>query len=98
MARVSLTVICGRVARATEWSNVNREDTVMDLYYETQGTGKPVVLIHSGARDTDDLSHIARQFERVPAIRFARIEGADHMPTLTHPEEVSRLIIPFLGE
>jgi len=51
-----------------------------------------------GTQDTDDLFRIAEQFERVPAIRFARIDGADHMPTLTHPEEVSRLITRFLGE
>ncbi|GAA6623033.1 alpha/beta fold hydrolase [Scytonema sp. NUACC26] len=51
-----------------------------------------------GTQDIEDCFRIADLFKQVPDIRFARIEGADHMPTLTHPLEVSSLIGEFLGE
>jgi pimeloyl-ACP methyl ester carboxylesterase len=47
---------------------------------------------------SEDCLHIADLFKQVPDIRFAHIEGADHMPTLTHAEEVSSIIREFLGE
>ena len=57
---------------------------------------RPTLFI-IGTRDSEDCARIATLFERVPSIRFARIEGADHMPTLTHPAEVAQLIAEFLG-
>jgi len=51
-----------------------------------------------GKQDMADNLHVAELFQQVPHIRFAYIEGADHMPTLTHADEVSRLIIQFLSQ
>ncbi len=51
-----------------------------------------------GKQDMADNLHVAELFQQVPDIRFAYIEGADHMPTLTHPDEVSSQIIQFLSE
>jgi pimeloyl-ACP methyl ester carboxylesterase len=51
-----------------------------------------------GTQDMPDNLHTAELFQQVPNIRFAWIDGADHTPTLTHPEEVSHLIIEFLNE
>jgi pimeloyl-ACP methyl ester carboxylesterase len=51
-----------------------------------------------GTQDMADNLHVAELFQQVPDIRFAYIEGADHMPTLTHPDEVSSRIVQFLSE
>jgi pimeloyl-ACP methyl ester carboxylesterase len=45
-----------------------------------------------------DNLHTAQLFQQVPDIRFDRIEGADHMPTLTHPARVVASISAFLSE
>jgi pimeloyl-ACP methyl ester carboxylesterase len=57
--------------------------------------GKPKWVFPS---DVEDLFRIADVFKQVPDIRFASINGADHMPTLTHPNEMFRLITQFLSE
>lgn len=62
---------------------------------ERLGTLAVPTLFVIGTRDSDDCRRIATLFERAPDVRFARIEGADHMPTLTHPDEVARLIAQF---
>jgi pimeloyl-ACP methyl ester carboxylesterase len=51
-----------------------------------------------GKQDMADNLHVAELFQQVPDIRFVYIEGADHMPTLTHPDEVSSQIIQFLSQ
>jgi pimeloyl-ACP methyl ester carboxylesterase len=51
-----------------------------------------------GTEDIPDLFRVAETCKQIPDIRFAYIEGADHMPTLTHPNEVFRLITQFLHE
>jgi pimeloyl-ACP methyl ester carboxylesterase len=51
-----------------------------------------------GTQDMADNLHTAKLFQQLPDIRFAWIDGADHTPILTHPEEVSSLIIEFLNE
>ncbi|KAF3885237.1 MULTISPECIES: alpha/beta fold hydrolase [Nostocales] len=55
-------------------------------------------LLIIGTQDSEDCFRIADLFKQVPDIRFARIEGADHMPTLTHSLEISSIIKEFLGE
>lgn len=55
-------------------------------------------LFIQGTVEWEDMHRIAEQFKRVPSIRFEVIEGADHMVTLTHPEEMAGLIIKFLEE
>ena len=51
-----------------------------------------------GTQDMADNLCVAELFQQVPDIRFAYIEGTDHMPTLTHADEVSSQIIKFLRE
>ena len=49
-----------------------------------------------GMQDSHDLFRIARLFEQAPDIRFAQVVDADHMVTLTHPEEIFRLVTQFV--
>lgn len=51
-----------------------------------------------GDHELTDNQQVGEQFRRVPGIRFATIAGADHMVTLTHPEELSLHITPFVKE
>ncbi|BAY21245.1 alpha/beta hydrolase fold protein [Calothrix sp. NIES-2100] len=51
-----------------------------------------------GTKDSKDLFAIAELFQQVPDIRFVQIDGADHMPTLTHPNELYSLIGNFLND
>jgi pimeloyl-ACP methyl ester carboxylesterase len=55
-------------------------------------------LLIIGTEEMADNLHKAKLFQQIPDIRFAWIDGADHVPTLTHPDEVSRLITDFLSE
>jgi pimeloyl-ACP methyl ester carboxylesterase len=56
------------------------------------------MLFIIGKQDMADNLRVAELFQQVPDIRFTYIEGADHMPTLTHADEVSSLIVQFLTE
>lgn len=58
---------------------------------------KTNTLLIIGKEDGEDLWRIAELFRQVPDIQFAYIEGADHLPTLTHPNEISCLITDFLN-
>ncbi|MNI99243.1 Alpha/beta hydrolase family protein [compost metagenome] len=51
-----------------------------------------------GDHELPDNQQVGEQFRRVPSIRFVTIAGADHMVTLTHPEELSRYITKFVKE
>jgi pimeloyl-ACP methyl ester carboxylesterase len=51
-----------------------------------------------GTQDMADNLHTAELFQQVPDIQFDRIEGADHMPTLTHPDRIVCSISKFLSE
>ncbi|MBD2848137.1 alpha/beta hydrolase [Paenibacillus sp. IB182496] len=53
------------------------------------------LFVH-GTVEWPDMLRVAEQFERVPNVRFARIDEADHMLTLTHPGQLARLLVPFL--
>ncbi|KIL42142.1 hydrolase [Gordoniibacillus kamchatkensis] len=55
------------------------------------------LFIH-GTVEWPDMLRVAEQFKRVPSHRFVQIEGADHMLTLTHAEELAGLILRFLTE
>ncbi|MFS0916462.1 alpha/beta fold hydrolase [Brevibacillus sp. 179-C 1.1 NHS] len=55
--------------------------------------------ILTGTEDAPDLHRIAEHFKEVlPERRVIEIIGADHKPTLTHPEEVCRAITEFLED
>jgi len=51
-----------------------------------------------GKKDAADLHRIAELYQAVPDIRFIKIDEADNMLTLTHPEELCRHITEFLEE
>lgn len=51
-----------------------------------------------GTQDMPDNLQVAELFQQVPDIQFEYIQGADHMPTLTHADEVSRFILQFLNQ
>ncbi|ULL14686.1 alpha/beta hydrolase [Paenibacillus sp. H1-7] len=53
-------------------------------------------LFIRGTIEWPDMLKIAEQFQRVPAIHFAEMEGGDHMLTLTHAEELTEHIRNFM--
>jgi pimeloyl-ACP methyl ester carboxylesterase len=55
-------------------------------------------LFMIGTQDMADNLHTAELFQQVPNIQFDWIEGADHMPTLTHADRIGRSICEFLKE
>lgn len=73
-----------------QWAQPPTIDRLSELETKT--------LFIIGKKDMPDLFKVAELFQQVPDIRFTYIEGADHMPTLTHADEVSRLIIQFLSQ
>ncbi|EFU42942.1 alpha/beta hydrolase fold protein [Paenibacillus vortex V453] len=51
-----------------------------------------------GDHEMPDNRQVGEQFRRVPGARFVTISEADHMLTLTHPNELSRHIIQFVKD
>jgi pimeloyl-ACP methyl ester carboxylesterase len=70
------------------WSQPPTVERLGELQTET--------LFITGTNDMADNLQVAKLFQQVPNIHFAYLEGADHMPTLTHANEVSQLIHQFL--
>ncbi|WP_426983610.1 alpha/beta fold hydrolase [Brevibacillus borstelensis] len=56
---------------------------------------QPTLFIH-GTEEWSDMLGVAKEFERVSSIAFAKVEGADHMLTLTHAEDLATHIHSFL--
>jgi pimeloyl-ACP methyl ester carboxylesterase len=50
------------------------------------------------SQDHHDLLCGAKLLKQSPDAHFAKIEAADHMPTLPYPNELDRLITHFLNE
>lgn len=66
------------------------------LYYETAGTGHPLVWVHAGVADFHALGGLpARQ---IPGARSAVLPGAAHMLSLERPAEFNRVVMVFLAE
>jgi pimeloyl-ACP methyl ester carboxylesterase len=85
------------IDRALEWKTSEMQwaqPPTIDRLHEIQT--KTLFII--GTQDMADNLHTAELFQQVPDIRFDRIEGADHMPTLTHPDRIGRSIYEFLNE
>lgn len=85
------------IERSLEWQTAEMrwiDPPTLDRLSELQA--KTLFMI--GTEDMADNQHTAELFQQVPDIRFARIDGADHTPTLTHPDDVARLITTFLSE
>ncbi|HEY9640059.1 MAG TPA: alpha/beta hydrolase, partial [Coleofasciculaceae cyanobacterium] len=83
--------------RSFEWKTFEMcwaQPPTIDRLSELQA--KTLFLI--GTQDMADNLHVAKLFQQVPHIQFAYIDGADHMPTLTHADEVSSLIRQFLAQ
>lgn len=85
------------IERSLEWKTKEMrwaQPPTIERLHELQT--KTLFII--GTQDMADNLHTAELFDRVPDIRFDRIEGADHMPTLTHPDRVVASISTFLSE
>ncbi|MBB6733739.1 alpha/beta fold hydrolase [Cohnella zeiphila] len=54
----------------------------------------PTLFIH-GSVEWSDMLGVAETFKRVPSVRFAMVEGADHMITMTHASKLASLILGF---
>ncbi|PEJ27678.1 alpha/beta fold hydrolase [Bacillus pseudomycoides] len=54
-------------------------------------------LLLIGDNELDDLFQIAERYKAVPDIRVVHITNANHIMTLTHPEEISKHITDFLN-
>ncbi|MGG4344419.1 alpha/beta fold hydrolase [Paenibacillus lautus] len=72
------------------WPEPPAMDRLQDISAKT--------LFIIGDHELPDNQQVGEQFRRVPSVRFATITGADHMVTLTHPEELSRHITKFVKE
>jgi pimeloyl-ACP methyl ester carboxylesterase len=85
--------------RGLEWQHVWKEVQVWGELPAIPPLNELAVktLFIIGTQDSEDCFRIADLFKQVPDIRFAHIEGADHMLTLTHPLEISSLIREFLS-
>lgn len=55
----------------------------------------PTLFIH-GTVEWSDMQGVAKEFERVPSVRFAKMESADHMITMTHAPTLASIIVRFL--
>ena len=67
-----------------------------DLRAEVSEIGQPALVI-SGSRDTLAFAAAGRWLaEHLPDARFALIEGAAHVPFLSHPHAVAAALDPFL--
>ena len=59
---------------------------------------KADTLFIMGTEENQDIYRIKKLFEKVPAITFAYIEGADHLLTCTHYEELVALVTDFCNQ
>jgi pimeloyl-ACP methyl ester carboxylesterase len=59
----------------------------MDLYYEIQGQGQPIVLLHSGGADLRDWQFIAPQLAQTFQVIAFDGRGAGQSPPLLEPVE-----------
>ncbi|EGL16967.1 MULTISPECIES: alpha/beta hydrolase [unclassified Paenibacillus] len=55
-------------------------------------------LFLQGTVEWGDMERVAEEYKRVPSCKIIRIEGADHMLTLTHPAETAGSIEQFLKD
>ncbi|GIO33618.1 MULTISPECIES: alpha/beta fold hydrolase [Paenibacillus] len=65
---------------------------------ERLGEMVPRTMLLIGDEELPDNVRIAERYREIPDFRLVTVPGADHMVTLTHPDELCRHIIRFLGE
>jgi pimeloyl-ACP methyl ester carboxylesterase len=85
------------IERSLEWKTMEMR-WAQPLTIERLNEVRTKTLFIIGTQDMADNLHTAELFQQVPDIRFDWIEGADHMPTLTHPDRVTCSISKFLSE
>jgi pimeloyl-ACP methyl ester carboxylesterase len=69
----------------------------VELYYEDQGAGRPVVLIHGLLQDCRSWQQQARLLSDLNTnVTVAKVHGAPHGLAWTHPAEVNQAILAFL--
>ncbi|MBS2968229.1 alpha/beta hydrolase [Metabacillus sp. KIGAM252] len=55
-------------------------------------------LFIQGTKEFEDMYQIREHYDKIPSIEFVIIPRADHMSTLTHPEEIAENILEFIKE
>lgn len=65
---------------------------------ERLGELKPKTLFIIGKQEIQDNFLVAERFQEVPEICFVEIDDADHLVTLTHPEELYEKITSFMED
>jgi pimeloyl-ACP methyl ester carboxylesterase len=67
--------------------------------WERLGALRNPVLFVVGEDDTPLVRRVVdATAERIPQARKTTVPGADHLPQMTRPAEVNRLVLEFLGE
>jgi pimeloyl-ACP methyl ester carboxylesterase len=79
----------------TEWKSFEVRWPEPPAIERLEDIAASTLFIH-GTIEWPDMFRIAEQFKRVPSIRFAVVEGADHMLTLTHAAELTEHIRHFI--
>lgn len=64
---------------------------------ERLGEIQAETLLIIGEQESDDLLHIAELYKEIHKLNLVHIPGANHIITLTHPDDVSENIIHFLS-
>jgi pimeloyl-ACP methyl ester carboxylesterase len=85
------------IERSLEWKTMEMR-WAQPLTIERLNEIQTKTLFIIGTQDMADNLHTAELFQQVPDIRFDWIDGADHMPTLTHRDRVVGSISAFLSE
>ncbi len=87
--------------------NVFTDETDPDIFqvsptppaFEKLNSLKMPVLIIVGSRDTPPLIAMSKRYHQlIKGSKFLVIEGADHLPSITRPEEFRNAVFDFLRE
>ncbi|WP_301953148.1 alpha/beta fold hydrolase [Paenibacillus tritici] len=79
----------------TEWRSFEFIWPQPPAFDRLEQVAAPTLFIH-GTIEWNDILGVAKEFERVPSVQFAKVEGADHMITMTHASELASIIERFL--
>jgi len=69
---------------------------VMDLEPVLPTIAAPTLVIAGGEDPATPPEHAARIAAAVPGARLATVDGAAHLANLSHPDDVTRLLVDFL--
>jgi pimeloyl-ACP methyl ester carboxylesterase len=92
-----IRMLAHHIQKSAEWGTF---DSIWPQPPAIEKLGEMVIktLFIIGEVESLDNKRVADCFQEVPDIRFDHIAGADHMVTLTHPNELYRSISRFMEE